>query len=386
MTSDRARHDDRAGATVPVTVPFLDLRAVNARYGERIQRAIADVLASGRYLHGAQVVSFEQAFAAFCGRRHCIAVANGLDALRLTLRAWVQVGRLAPGDEVIVPANSFVASALAVTDAGLVVRFADVDCATRNMTADTLRAAIGPRSRVVMPVHLYGQLADPQRIGDLCRSAGLLVLEDAAQAHGARHDTVHAGAFGDAGAFSFYPSKNLGALGDAGAVITDDDVLAAHVRAIANYGRTPDGDHAYLGVNSRMDELQAVVLRARLEGLDADNAVRRTIATRYGQELDASHVRLPAAPAHAGAHVWHIYAVTTERRDRLAAHLRARGIETSVHYRQALHRHPAYAASGAHAPCAERLAERVLSLPIGPAMTSGQVDRVVAAVNAWRGD
>lgn len=375
-----------AAHAAPLAVPFLDLKKVNDRHSASISAAIAVTLASGRYLNGEQVAKFEQEFARWTGAAHCVTVANGLDALRLCLRAWISLGRLQPGDEVIVPANTFIATALAVTDSGLTLRLADVDPATRNVTCETIEAAITPATRVVMPVHLYGQLADIERIAKLCRSRGLLMLEDAAQAHGARARGRHAGTFGDAGTFSFYPAKNLGALGDAGAVVTEDPALADRVRTLANYGAPRRYHHDFAGTNSRMDELQAAVLRIKLQGLDADNARRRATALRYLSEIRNPQVRLPQPPPEAAQHVWHVFAVTVPEREAFMNHLAAHAIETLIHYPRVIHRQAAYrhAHLDARAPNAERLQDTIVSLPMSPVLDAEQINHVIACVNAWR--
>ncbi|MFO1325297.1 MAG: DegT/DnrJ/EryC1/StrS family aminotransferase [Burkholderiales bacterium] len=375
----------RASAMPPV--PFLDLKAVNARFDAEMANAVGAVLASGWYLLGEQNRRFAAEFARFCGSAHCVPLANGLDALRLTLRAWMSFGRLQPGDEVIVPANSFVASALAVTDSNLALRFADVDAGTFCVTRDTIAASLTGRTRVVMPVHLFGQVDDIAAVRALCEDANVLVLEDAAQAHGARFAGRHSGTFGDAGAFSFYPSKNLGALGDAGCMVTDDGELAERVRMLGNYGSTRKYEHEHCGINSRMDELQAAVLRIKLTRLDADNARRREIARRYNQRIAHPQVRTPRPPSEDSAHAWHLYVVRVPRRASFIDHLNEHGIETMIHYPHAIHRQPAYRAafSSVRMPVAEALQDEVLSLPMSPVMTDEQVDRVVAAVNAWPG-
>lgn len=368
-------------------VPFLDLKGVNDRDAQEMRAAIDRVLESGRYLQGGENQAFAAEFAAWNGASHCVPLANGLDALRLALRGWLALGRLAAGDEVVVPANSFVASALAVSESGLAPVFADVDPATFNVTAATVGSALTNRTRAVMPVHLFGQIADIIAIHDLCRSRGLLLLEDAAQAHGASVGGVRSGAFGDAGAFSFYPSKNLGALGDAGALVSDDPQLADVVRALGNYGSTRKYHHDHLGTNSRLDELQAAILRIKLGRLDADNARRRAIAGRYSTEIAHPLVHTPAHPAEAAAHVWHLYVVTTPHRSELTEHLDRQGIETLVHYPCVIHQQLAYADSfdRIQLPVAERLQREVLSLPMSPVMTDDDVGRVIAAVNAWPG-
>lgn len=368
-----------------MNVPFLDLQAINARFADELARAHIRVVASGWFLRGAETRAFEEEFAAWNDSAHCVGMANGLDALRLVLEAWKLQGRLQPGDEVVVPANSFVASALAVTQAGLAVRLADVDPASCNVTTETLMAALTPRTRVVMPVHLFGRMVDVDAIRRLCDERGLLMLEDAAQAHGAADGKYRAGNAGHAGIFSFYPVKNLGALGDAGCVVTHDEDLAARVRMLGNYGSATKYEHVALGVNSRIDELQAAFLRAKLPLLASDNARRRAIAARYKESIAHPHLSLPTATPVATSHVWHLFVVATPRRASLATHLAGEGVETMVHYPRAIHRQPAYAAALADtvAPVADRLQHEVLSLPMSPVMSDAQVDHVIHAVNAW---
>ena len=371
-----------------IRVPFLDVAAINSRFADAFADAQARVLSSGWFLRGDETRAFEAEFAAYTGSRHCVLVANGYDALRLTLRAWLSLGRLETGDEVIVPANSFIASALAVTDAGLKVRLADVDAATFNLTESSLTAAMTPRTRAVMPVHLYGQLADADAIAAVCSKNGLLLLEDAAQAHGARLGSVSAGAFGAAAAFSFYPVKNLGALGDSGCMVTQDAGLAERVRVLGDYGSTAKYVHDFLGVNSRTDELQAAFLRIKLRSLERDNDRRRDIARRYCAALSHPLVAAPRLPSDPAAHVWHLFVVTTTHRESLARHLAEQGIGTMIHYPKAIHRQRAYAewfSDLQPLPVAERLQNEVLSLPISPVMTDDQVGAVIRAVNGWPG-
>lgn len=363
-------------------IPFIDLRKINDRFD--IPAAISKVLRSGTYLFGAEVRSFEEEFAEYTGSTHCVALASGLDALRLSLRAWMSLGLLAPGDEVLVPANSFVASALAVTDCGLRVGFIDVSPITFNVTLEAVEQALTKCTRAIMPVHLYGQIADIERIRDLCTSRNLILLEDAAQAHGARLSGRHAGAFGHAGAFSFYPTKNLGSLGDAGCVVTNDETFAMRVRSIANYGSSQKYRHEHLGTNSRMDELQAAVLRLKLKVLDEDNARRRAIAERYHAHIASTRAALPVRPREEASHVWHIFALTISDRNDLARHLQYRGIQTNVHYPCVIHKQPAYGKwQHVCTPTAERLQHQTLSLPISPVMDDAHVDYVATAIDEW---
>jgi dTDP-4-amino-4,6-dideoxygalactose transaminase len=307
--------------------------------------------------------------------------------LRLALRAWISLGVLAPSDDVVVPANSFIASALAVTECGLNVRFADVNPVTFNVTAETIVAAVTARTRAVMPVHLYGQVSDIEAIRSLCTERKLLMLEDAAQAHGARSGSRMSGALGDAGGFSFYPTKNLGALGDAGCVVTNDANLAECIRTLGNYGARKKYFHELIGVNSRMDELQAAVLSVKLKYLDAENSRRREIARCYVEQIRNPLVTAPTLPADADSHVWHLFVITTPRRSSLVQYLQGSGIDTMVHYPRAIHLQPAFIGKvgAVHAPVSERLQNEILSLPIGPTMGDDQVEYVIDAVNAWRG-
>jgi len=380
----RQRSKSRPG----IRVPFLDVAAINSRFTSAFADAQARVLASGWFLRGKETRAFETEFAAYTGSPYCVLVANGYDALRLTLRAWISLGRLGTGDEVIVPANSFIASALAVSDAGLNVRLADADAATFNLTESSVLAAMTPRTRAVMVVHLYGQLADVEAIAALCTKNDLLLLEDAAQAHGARRGSIRAGAFGAAAAFSFYPVKNLGALGDSGCLVTEDAALAERVRVLGDYGSTAKYVHEFLGVNSRTDELQAAFLGIKLRSLERDNDRRREIARRYCTSIFHPLVVTPQMPSEPSAHVWHLFVITTSHRKSLVEHLDKHGIGTMIHYPKAIHRQPAYAKRFSETErlvVAERLQNEVLSLPISPVMTDEQVETVVSAVNGWPG-
>ncbi|HSQ79570.1 MAG TPA: DegT/DnrJ/EryC1/StrS family aminotransferase [Casimicrobiaceae bacterium] len=368
-------------------IPFIDLRAINARHQSEFELAFRRIAQSGRYILGRETEQFEQSFSAWNGSRHCISVANGLDALRLVLRAYISLGRIAPGDEAIVPANSFIASALAVTDAGLRVRFADVAAGTFNLGVQTLARAVTPRTRVVVPVHLYGQLAQIEEIQSFCAERNMLVVEDAAQAHGARNDLRSAGSFGNAGGFSFYPSKNLGGLGDAGCVVTDDAELRDRVRALRNYGGLGKYEHEYIGTNSRMSEMNAAVLTIKLAHLDSDNRRRREIARAYRSGIVNPGITLPSEPVNPDRHVWHLFVVRTIDRTSLSAHLESRNVETLIHYPRSIHEQPPYAGEAdiAGLPEASQVQHEVLSLPMSPVMTDIDVQYVIDAVNAWSG-
>ena len=362
-------------------VPFLDLKAAYLELRTELDDAVLGVARSGWYLLGAPLEAFERAFADYIGTKHCVGLANGLDALTLALRA-MQVG---PGDEVIVPSNTYIATWLAVTAVGATVVPVEPDEGTLNIDPARVEAAVTGRTRVILPVHLYGQTADMRAIMEIARRHGLQVLEDSAQAHGARCRGTRAGNLGDASAWSFYPGKNLGAFGDGGAVTTNDDAIAAQLRVLRNYGSRIKYVNDVRGVNSRLDDIHAAVLTAKLGVLDAWNARRTACAVRYTADLADTPVQLPAVPAWATP-VWHLYVVRTPRRDALQAALRADGVDTLIHYPHPPHRQQAYADSPVAAqpfPISERLHREVLSLPIGPHLTDQQQRRVIDAVHRF---
>ncbi|UPG85159.1 DegT/DnrJ/EryC1/StrS family aminotransferase [Luteibacter aegosomatis] len=372
--------------TLTDEVPFLDLREVNARHADALKAAAARVIDSGWYVLGRELEAFEGEFAAWCGTRHALGVGNGLDALTLILRAYRDLGELSPGDEVIVPANTFIASFLAVDEAGLRAVPVEPDEATFNLDPARVEAAVGPRTRAILAVHLYGQLADMAALGVIAKRYGLLLIEDAAQAHGATRGGVRAGAFGDAAGFSFFPSKNLGALGDGGAVVTSDERLARRVAALRNYGSEVKYRHPHRGVNSRLDEIQAAMLRVKLEHADEDVATRRAVARRYLQGIRHPAIGLPHVAA-GEAHAWHLFVVRCARRDALQRHLRESGVHTLVHYPVPAHRQGAYEGAWDVAlPITDRLCAEVLSLPMGPTLDADAIDRVIDACMAFEAD
>lgn len=386
--SETALHPDQLPAHLAqaecAQVPFLDLQALTARHLPAIERALDRTLAGGWFILGSEVRAFEAEFAAYCGTRHCIGVANGLDALTLIFEAYKVLGRLRPGDQVVVPANTYIATMLAVTRAGLEPVLVEPDLHTYNIDPERIEEKIGARTRAILPVHLYGRLAPMSAILDLARRRDLLVIEDAAQAHGAMDRGRRAGSFGNAAGFSFYPGKNLGALGDAGAVTTDDDDLAETIAVLRNYGSERKYHNRLKGLNSRLDELQAAVLRVKLRTLEADNARRREIARYYLEHIDNDPIILPEAAADA-SHVWHLFVIRAAERDRLQEFLAHRGIQALIHYPVAPHRQPAYGEWNAHAyPLTERIHREVLSLPMGPHLMAEQWRRVAQAVAAFR--
>jgi len=339
-------------------------------------------MTSGWYILGAEVDAFEQEFATYCGTRHCVAVANGLDALHLILRAF----DIGPGDEVIVPSNTYIASWLAVSQAGAVPIPVEPVLETSNLDPALVEAAITTRTRAIMPVHLYGQPADTAALIEIASRRGLRVIEDAAQAHGAASRGTRAGALGHAAGWSFYPGKNLGAFGDAGAVTTDDDQLADRLRVLRNYGSRVKYFNEVQGYNSRLDPLQAAFLRVRLQHLDDWNSRRARMADRYLAALsDIPGISLPHVPEWT-IPAWHLFVIRCSERESLQSHLHSHGIGTLIHYPVPPHQSGAYAGTPAAAgsyPLADELAETVLSLPIGPHMTDEQQSAVIEAVRAW---
>ncbi len=369
-------------------IPFLSLREINGVYQKQLIEACARVIDSGWYIGGNELSHFESEFAKYCGSEHCIGVANGLDALTLTLRAWKELGKLKEGDEVIVPANTYIASILAITENRLRPVLVEPDAASYNLCPLKTTAAITPNTKAIVAVHLYGQLAPMPEIMALAEQHDLLVLEDAAQAHGASIAGRKAGNWGHAAGFSFYPGKNLGALGDAGAVTTDDAELAQTIRALGNYGSHKKYENLYQGVNSRLDEIQAAMLSVKLKHLDADTARRKAIAVAYAQGINNPAIVQPVEPARSLAsldsHVFHLYVVRTAQREALQAHLSTAGIQTLIHYPIPPHRQRAYHEWPQQSyPLTEAIHREVLSLPISPVMTDDEVTTVINACNAY---
>ncbi len=374
------------GAAGGEAVPYLPLGELNARFAPQLARAVGEAALSGIYLRGGRGEGFARAWADYCGARHCVPTGSGLSALALCLRACALQGGWGPGAEVIVPANTFVATVLAVWEAGLAPVLCDPSPEDGLMHARDAEALLTERTRAIVPVHLYGRVCDMAPLRRLAGERGLRLVEDAAQAHGAIYRGERAGHLGDAAAFSFYPSKNLGALGDAGAVVTDDGELARLCLSLGNYGYGRRYECPLRGTNSRMDEVQAAALMAKLPALDADNERRRALARLYSGLIDNPLVRLPGMPRDPGEHVFHIFALRCPARDQLREHLRRRGVETLVHYPVPPHLQPGLAPllpPGLRLPWAERLARETLSLPLHPLLTDGQARRVAGAVQEF---
>jgi dTDP-4-amino-4,6-dideoxygalactose transaminase len=359
-------------------VPLVDLRAQHRSVAAEVEPALRAVMERADFVLGDDVAAFEAEFAAYCETGHAVGVDSGLSALELGMRAL----GIGPGDEVVTPANSFVASSSAITFAGATPVWVDVDPRTLTMDPDAVRAAITPRTRAIMPVHLYGQPADMDAIAAIAREHGLRVVEDACQAHGARSGGRRVGSLGDLAAFSFYPAKNLGAYGDGGIVTTPDAELAERLRTMRNYGQRRKYEHVTLAWNRRLDTVQAAVLRVKLRRLDAWNAARRRLAAQYDRLLGESGLQLPWTRPGA-EHAFHLYVVQADGRDDLLAALRARGIGAALHYPVPIHLQDAYRDRGfgpGSFPVTERAAGRVLSLPLYPELGRDQVERVAAAV------
>lgn len=365
-------------------VLFLDLDALHATIRPELDAAWQRVMRGGQFIMGDELAAFEAEFARYCEAQHCIGVGNGLDALTLILRA-LDIGS---GDEVIVPSKTFVATWLAVSEAGAVPVPVEPEAGGFTIDPNAVEARITPRTRAIMPVHLYGQPADMTALADIARRHALALIEDAAQAHGARHRGRRAGSLGTAAGFSFYPGKNLGALGDGGAVVTSDPALAERVRRLRNYGSSRKYVHEEQGVNSRLDELQAALLRVKLRHLDDWNAARRAAVARYREALAGADVVLPVEAPHAES-VWHLFVIRSRARDALQSHLAARGVSSVIHYPVPPHLQGAYRDAGwgqGALPLAERLAAEVLSLPMGPTVTPAQIEAVATAVRSFRHD
>ena len=365
-------------------IKFLDLKKVNDAHGDEISTAIQRVLDSGWYLLGAEVSSFEEEFAEYCGAKHCLGVANGLDALILILMAYRELGVMAEGDEVIVPANTYIASILAISRVGLKPVLVEPDERTYNIDPNLIEAAITEKTKAIMAVHLYGQCADMDPICALAKKHGLKVVEDAAQAHAATYRGRKTGSLGDAAGFSFYPGKNLGALGDGGGVTTNDPQLAEAIKALRNYGSHQKYHNLYKGMNSRLDEIQAAVLRVKLKYLDADTEKRREVSNCYLKELSTfsfphSNLILPHT-AEECSHAWHLFVIRSKERDALAERLKLQGIQTLIHYPIPPHHQQAYLEfSDCVLPITEAIHREVLSLPISPVMSSQQTEAVINA-------
>ena len=366
-----------------MNIPYLDLRREQMPYLKDMEAVLARVVNAGWYILGNEKEIFEKEFAVYCGVNHCIGVGNGLDAIRLILLSYIEMGVFEKGDEVILPSNSFIATALAVTQCGLKPILVDCKIDSYNIDPSLVEAKITSKTRAILTVHLFGQVTDMDVLRELADKNNLKLIEDAAQAHGAVYDGQKAGALGDAAAFSFYPVKNLGALGDAGAVTTNDSELAQMVTALSNYGSVEKYEHDFVGLNSRLDELQAAVLSLKLKNLDVENEKRRTLAEAYNSRINNNKIITPLVN-NINSHVFHIYAIRSEQREDLKAHLSKQGIATQIHYPKVIHKQKAYKElAGLVLPVSERLQNELLSLPLYPSLTDEELDYIVDAINRW---
>ena len=367
-------------------IKFLDLKKINERFRYELDVAAKRVLDSGWYLLGREVEKFEADFSEFCGVKHCIGVANGLDALNLIIKAY----GFGPGDEIIVPANTYIASILAISENGCTPVLVEPNWSTRLIDENLIEQAITPKTKAIMVVHLYGRAMNMKKVWELAKKYNLKVIEDSAQAHGAKFEERCCGNLGDASGFSFYPGKNLGCLGDGGAVTTNDDELATKIRAIRNYGSDYKYHHIFKGTNSRLDEVQAAWLGVKLSHLDEDNAIRARIAARYCTEIKNSLIELPDDPnatIAAGnlSHVWHVFAVTCKERDRFNKWLTDNGVQTNIHYPTPPHKQGAYSElSNLSFPVSEKMHREILSLPISPVLSDDEVSDVIRLVNQFQ--
>ncbi|YCO03457.1 DegT/DnrJ/EryC1/StrS family aminotransferase [Vibrio sp. VNB-15] len=365
-------------------ISFLDLKAINKQYQQELKEACARVIDSGWYIMGNELELFESEFANYCETKHSIGVANGLDALTLVLRAWKEMGKLVEGDEVIVPANTYIASILAITENKLVPVLVEPDIETYNLTKGGIEAAITLKTKAILPVHLYGLISPMPEIMQIAKEHNLLVLEDCAQAHGSMISGKKAGNWGDAAGFSFYPGKNLGALGDAGAITTNDDELAQTLMALRNYGSHKKYENLYQGVNSRLDEIQAAMLRVKLHHLNGETARRQEIAKHYRAEINNPLVTLPNVENEA-EHVWHLFVVRCEQREALQHWLSKNEVQTLVHYPIPPHKQTAYSElNHLSKPVTETIHQQVISLPLDPTMDNESVGRVIRLVNEFK--
>lgn len=363
--------------------PFLDLGAVNKQYSQELKDACSRVIDSGWYIMGNELTTFENEFSSFCDCKHTIGVANGLDALSLTLRAWKELGKLKAGDEVIVPSNTYIASILSITENNLTPILVEPCEHTFNLTPQGIKDKITSNTRVILPVHLYGQISPMKEIMQIANENNLLVLEDCAQAHGAMIEGKKAGTWGDAGAFSFYPGKNLGALGDAGAVTTNNTDLFNTLTALRNYGSHEKYKNKFIGVNSRLDEIQAAMLRVKLNYLDKDTKARQQVAKAYLKGIKNPAITLPLVTDHDG-HVWHLFVIKTQSRAALSQHLTNNDIQSLIHYPIPPHKQEAYHEWVDQSfPVSERLHDSVLSLPMSPTLTLEEVERCIQVLNMF---
>ncbi|SIS78413.1 dTDP-4-amino-4,6-dideoxygalactose transaminase [Chryseobacterium ureilyticum] len=365
-------------------IKFLDLQKINLAYQQEIEDRIVKTFRSGWYLLGEEVKIFEEKLAQYIGSKHAIGVANGLDALRLILRAYIELGIMKKGDEIIVPSNTYIASILAVSDNGLVPVLVEPEINTYNIDISKIEEKITPKTKGILIVHLQGRVVFSDNLKKIAEKHHLKIIEDNAQAIGAEWNGIKAGNLGDAAGFSFYPGKNLGALGDAGAVTTNDDELAKAIRALANYGSNQKYVNIYQGLNSRLDEIQAAVLDVKLKYIDNENNIRREVAKKMIEGIKNPAIILPEYPADEKEHVWHVFVIRTEKRDELQTYLTESGVQTIIHYPIPPHKQKAYEEwNDLSFPISEKIHNEVLSLPISPVMSEEEITKVIDKLNNY---
>lgn len=364
-------------------ISFLSFKDINIPYKEELMNAISDVIDSGQYILGEKVKLFEEKFSLYCGVKHAVGTGNGLDALSLIIRAYKELGIFHEGDEILVSSNTYIASILAITENRLKAVLVEPDIKTYNISADLLEEKITPKTKAIMVVHLYGQIGYSDDLQMIANKYNLKIIEDCAQSHGAVYGDRKVGGLGDAAGFSFYPSKNLGAIGDAGAVTTNDSELAEIVKALRNYGSNEKYHNKYKGVNSRLDEIQAAVLLVKLKYLDIETKKRRDIAVRYLKGIKNKQLILPYLSSEE-SHVWHLFVVRVRDRDRFQKYLLENGVSTLIHYPIPPHKQPAYKEwNNERYPIAEEIHRTVISLPLNPTMTDEEVSKIIEICNSW---
>ncbi len=365
-------------------IKFLNLHKVNSKYSEELKKVAKEVIDSGWYVKGKHVEKFEDNLKEYVGSKYAVGVANGLDALRLIFKAYIELGYMKKGDEVIVPANTYIASILAITDNGLVPVLVEPNIKTYNLDISKIEQSISTKTKAILIVHLYGRVFWSEELVNIAKKYSLKIVEDNAQAIGAKFNNTNTGNLGDAAGFSFYPGKNLGALGDGGAVTTNDTALSTAVKAIANYGSEEKYINKYQGLNSRLDEMQAAFLNVKLPFLDEENEMRRKIAELYVKSIENPSIILPELPSNSREHVWHLFVVRTKNRDKLQEYLLKEKIETLIHYPVPPHKQEAYKEMGnLKLPITEKIHDEVLSLPLSPIQTEDDMEIIINALNNY---
>ena len=366
-------------------IPFLDLKKINSKYQPKINQAVEKAINSGWYILGAEVAKFEVDFAKYCGTKYAIGVANGLDALILIFRAYKEMGLMQDGDEVIVPANTYIASILAISANNLKPILVEPDIATYNINPDLISEKITAKTKAILAVHLYGRCCEMDKINQIAQKNNLKVVEDCAQSHGAFYGEKRVGNLSDASGFSFYPGKNLGALGDGGAITTNDSELADVMKALRNYGSHQKYQNIYKGFNSRLDEIQAAILKVKLPYLDEENEERRIIAENYCKNIKNPKIILPNLPQNRKSCAWHLFVVRCQNRDELQKYLLENGVQTMIHYPIALHKQRAYQElSNLSLPITEKIHQQVLSLPLYPNMKKSDILKIIDLINNFK--